>query len=81
MEMVAKESAPYPDNPATGGDHKSPPVFVAPRRKHMTTIYTTLLVLIALLALAWFVWFLIEFIRYVVSGEYEIDIRLNHFKR
>ena len=47
----------------------------------MTTIYTTLLVLIALLALAWFVWFLIEFIRYVVSGEYEIDIRLNHFKR
>ena len=47
----------------------------------MTPIYTTLLVLIAMLALAWFVWFLIEFSRYMVSGEYEIDIRLNNFKR
>ncbi len=47
----------------------------------MTPIYTTLLVLIAMLALAWFVWFLIEFIRYMVSGEYEIDIRLNNLKR
>ena len=45
------------------------------------TFYATLLVLIAMLALAWFVWFLIEFIRYVVSGEYEIDIRLNNLKR
>ena len=44
----------------------------------MTTI---LLVLIAMLALAWFVWFFIEFIRYIVSGEYEIDIRLNKLKR
>lgn len=44
----------------------------------MTTI---LLVLIAILALAWFVWFFIEFIRYIVSGEYEIDIRLNNLKR
>jgi hypothetical protein len=47
----------------------------------MTPINTTLLVLIAMLALAWFVWFLIEFIRYMVSGEYEIDIRLNNLKR
>lgn len=47
----------------------------------MTTIYTTLLVLIAMLVLAWLVWFLIEFIRYIVSGEYEIDIRLNNLKR
>lgn len=47
----------------------------------MTTLYTILLVQIAILALAWFVWFLIEFIRYIISGEYEIDIRLNNFKR
>ena len=47
----------------------------------MTTLYTILLVQIAILALAWFIWFLIEFIRYIISGEYEIDIRLNNFKR
>jgi hypothetical protein len=33
-------------------------------------------ILISLLVSGWAVWFTFEFIRYVVSGEYEIDKRL-----
>jgi hypothetical protein len=39
------------------------------------------LIAIALLLLGWALWFLIEFIRYVVSGEYELDKRLRNVSR
>ncbi len=37
---------------------------------------TVLAILVALLVLGWAVWFLIEFLRYTLSGEYEMDKRL-----
>ena len=39
-------------------------------------MFTTLALLIALLVLGWAIWFVIEFIRYIVSGEYEMEKRL-----
>jgi hypothetical protein len=39
------------------------------------------LIAIALLILGWALWFLIEFIRYVFSGEYELDKRLRDVSR
>ena len=39
------------------------------------------LIAIALLLVGWALWFVIEFIRYVVSGEYEIDKRLRNISR
>lgn len=47
----------------------------------MFTILTTLAVLMALLVLAWALWFVLEFIRYVASGDYQIDQRLQQIKR
>ena len=47
-------------------------------------MFATLLaltILIAILILGWAIWFLIEFIRYVRSGEYEIDQRLRKIVR
>ena len=40
-----------------------------------------LAILLAILILGWAIWFLIEFIRYVLSGEYEIDQRLRKIVR
>ena len=37
---------------------------------------TLIAILIAILMLGWAVWFTFEFIRYVASGEYEMDKRL-----
>ena len=37
---------------------------------------TSLIILIALLIISWAVWFVIELIRYITSGEYEMDKRL-----
>ena len=37
--------------------------------------------LLGILVLVWAIWFLIEFIRYVLSGEYEIDQRLRKIVR
>ena len=37
---------------------------------------TSLIILIALLIISWAVWFVIELIRYIRSGEYEMDKRL-----
>lgn len=34
------------------------------------------LIIIAVLIIGWAVWFIIEYIRYIASGEYEIDQRL-----
>lgn len=42
----------------------------------MFTALTIIGILIAMLILGWAVWFVIEFIRYVRSGEYEMDKRL-----
>jgi hypothetical protein len=41
----------------------------------------SVLIAIALLLLGWALWFLIEFIRYIVSGEYELDKRLRNISR
>ncbi|HPO87270.1 MAG TPA: hypothetical protein PLN86_15625 [Candidatus Hydrogenedentes bacterium] len=38
--------------------------------------FTIFLLVIALLILSWAVWFLLEFLRYLISGEYHIDKRL-----
>ena len=35
-----------------------------------------LAVLIGLVVLGWAVWFVVEFVRYTLSGEYEMDKRL-----
>ena len=42
----------------------------------MFTALTVIAILIATLMLGWAVWFVIELIRYVSSGEYEMDKRL-----
>lgn len=39
--------------------------------------FDIVLFLIVLLVLGWAVWFVIEWLRYVLSGEYEIDKRLH----
>jgi len=38
--------------------------------------FTIFMLVIALLILIWAVWFLLEFLRYLISGEYHIDKRL-----
>ena len=38
--------------------------------------FTIFMLVIALLILTWAVWFLLEFLRYVLTGEYHIDKRL-----
>lgn len=40
-----------------------------------------ILVVLSILALGWAVWFILEMIRYIISGERSIDIRLNSLKR
>jgi hypothetical protein len=47
----------------------------------MFTTLTAMVILLAILILGWAIWFLIEFIRYVLSGEYEIDQRLRKIVR
>ena len=42
----------------------------------MFETFISLTILLAILILGWSILFLIEFIRYVLSGEYEIDQRL-----
>ena len=46
----------------------------------MSTI-TCILIAIALLILGWTIWFVIELIRYIASGEYELDKRLRDISR
>jgi hypothetical protein len=47
----------------------------------MFTVLTIIGFLIALLIIGWVIWFLFEFIRYVASGEYEIDKRLREIRK
>ncbi len=42
---------------------------------------TLIAILFALPVFSWTVWFLIELIRYIVSGEYEVDKRLRNIGR
>ena len=44
------------------------------------SVFTLVTLLFALLVICWAVWFLFEFIRYVLSGEYEMDKRLRTIK-
>ncbi len=38
--------------------------------------FTLIVILIAALFLGWAIWFLIAMIRYIASGQYEVDKRL-----
>ncbi len=40
-----------------------------------------LLILLAALLLGWALWFVIELVRYIASGEYEMDERMRDFER
>lgn len=42
----------------------------------MHKLLAAIAIVIGILALGWAIWFVIELIRYVVSGDYEIDQRL-----
>ena len=42
---------------------------------------TMIAILIATVFLTWAIWFVIELIRYIVSGEYEVDQRLRNISR
>lgn len=42
---------------------------------------TILAILSAALLLGWAIWFVIELVRYIVTGEYEIDQRLKNIGR
>ncbi len=39
---------------------------------------TLIAILVAILVFGWAIWFVIELIRYIVSGEYEVDQRLRN---
>ena len=43
--------------------------------------FTILAALIALLILGWAIWFLINFVRYICSGDYDVDKRLQDISR
>ena len=45
------------------------------------SVFTLVTLLFALLVICWAVWFLFEFIRYVLSGEYEMDKRIQNINR
>lgn len=47
----------------------------------MFSTFTTIATLVAVPVLVWAIWFVVEFLRYVFSGEYEMDKRLQNFKR
>ena len=51
--------------------------YLFPLNKGEQTMFT----LIVLLTLGWAIWFVIEFVRYLTSGQYELDRRLDQFKR
>ena len=46
----------------------------------MSTLTLSAILIIALF-LSWTTWFVIEFIRYLVTGEYEVDQRLRDISR
>jgi hypothetical protein len=50
-------------------------VFIFQGENNMSAL-TLIAILIALVILGWGLWFIIEFIRYITTGEYETDKRL-----
>jgi|APIni6443716594_1056825.scaffolds.fasta_scaffold3995681_2 hypothetical protein len=42
------------------------------------SVLTLIAILVAILVFGWAIWFVIELIRYIVSGEYEVDQRLRN---
>ena len=42
---------------------------------------TLIAILLASLFLSWAVWFVVELIRYIITGEYEVDERLRAIRR
>jgi hypothetical protein len=42
---------------------------------------TLIAILIAALLIGWAIWFVIELVRYIVTGEYEMDQRLKNIGR
>ena len=55
--------------------------YLFPLNKGKPTMLTTMFTLIVLLTLGWAILFVIEFVRYLTSGQYELDRRLDQFKR
>jgi hypothetical protein len=45
------------------------------------SVLTLIAILSAILVFGWAIWFVIELIRYIVSGEYEVDQRLRNIGR
>ena len=45
------------------------------------SVLTLIAILIALIVFGWAIWFVIEFIRYIVTGEYDVDKRLRDISR
>jgi hypothetical protein len=45
------------------------------------SVLTLIAILVAILVFGWAIWFVIELIRYIVSGEYEVDQRLRNIGR
>jgi len=45
------------------------------------SVLTLIAILVAILVFGWAIWFVIELIRYIVSGEYEMDQRLRNIGR
>ncbi len=39
------------------------------------------IIMIALLVAAWVIWFVIAFVRYILSGDYQVDQRLDNISR
>lgn len=45
------------------------------------SVLTLIAILSAILVFGWAIWFVIELIRYIISGEYEVDQRLRNIGR
>ena len=45
------------------------------------SVLTLIAILSAILLYGWAIWFVIELIRYIISGEYEVDQRLRNIGR
>ncbi len=44
-------------------------------------MFSIFILMIALLVAAWAIWFLIAFLRYILSGDYQVDQRLDNISR
>ncbi len=44
-------------------------------------MFSIFIIMIALLVAAWAIWFVIAFLRYILSGDYQLDKRLKDISR